>query len=102
MPIQKPRNWGRLGEFLENRFSGGTDGEEMLSEAIRVLHSGTFEMADVLIISDLEFPKPIPETMQKINKEKTLGTRFYALQIGDCDYYGYSEVLDKIWQIKRN
>lgn len=97
--LSKPRNWGRLDNFLENSFSGGTNGEQMLGEAIRVLQKGTFEMADVLIISDLEFPKPVPQTMDKINKEKTLGTRFYALQIGNWSDHQYKDVMDKIWQI---
>ena len=97
--LSKPRNWGRLDNFLENSFSGGTNGEQMLGEAIRILQKGTFEMADVLIISDLEFPKPVPQTMDKINKEKTLGTRFYALQIGNWSDHQYKDVMDKIWQI---
>lgn len=97
--LSKPRNWGRLDNFLENSFSGGTSGEQMLGEAIRVLQKGTFEMADVLIISDLEFPKPVPQTMEKINREKALGTRFYALQIGNWSDHQYKDVLDKIWQI---
>lgn len=96
--LAKPRNWGKLDNFLKNRFSGGTNGEQMLGEAIRVLQKGTFEMADVLIISDLQFPAPRPETKGKIDKEKSLGTRFYALQIG----YGnreYNKILDKIWHV---
>lgn len=96
--LSKPRNWGRLDNFLENSFSGGTDGEQMLAEAIKVLQVGLFEMADVLIISDMVFPKPIPTTMEKINKEKALGTRFYALQIGSSSHE-YKDVMDKIWQI---
>ncbi len=97
--LSKPRNWGRLENFLVNSFSGGTDGEQMLSEAIKILQKGTFEMADVLIISDLEFPKPTPATMEKINKEKALGTRYYALQIGGRKDHEYKDVLDKTWHI---
>lgn len=96
--LAKPRNWGQLDHFLKHRFSGGTDGEQMLTEAIRVLRKGTFEMADVLIISDLEFPAPIPATMENINREKALGTRFYALQIGRGSHE-YDEIMDKIWVV---
>ena len=96
--LAKPRNWNKVDNFLENSFSGGTDGEQMLAEAIRVLQQGTYEMADVLIISDLQFPKPQPTTMEKINKEKSLGTRFYALQIGKWGHE-YNNVLDKIWVV---
>lgn len=89
---------GKLDNFLKNSFSGGTDGEQMLGEAIRVLQKGTFEMADVLIISDLQFPAPRQETRGKIDKEKSLGTRFYALQIGHGSH-GYNKILDKIWHV---
>ena len=70
----------------------------MLGEAIRVLQKGAFEMADVLIISDLQFPAPQPETMVKIDREKSLGTRFYALQIGHSSHE-YTKILDRIWQV---
>lgn len=96
--LSKPRNWERIDYFLEHSFSGGTDGEEMLAEAIRVLQKGTFEMADVLIISDLQFPAPHPATRKNINKEKTLGTKFYALQIGGWSHQ-YDNVMDKIWVV---
>lgn len=97
--LAKPRNWGKIDSFLFNSFSGGTDGEEMLAEAIRVLRKGTYEMADVLIISDFEFPEPNPSTMVKIDKEKTLGTRFYGLKIGHKGVKGYRLIMDKIWEV---
>lgn len=96
--LAKPRNWGKLGAFLTNSFSGGTDGELMLAQAVDVLQNGTFEMADVLIISDLVFPTPRPETVAKIETQKSLGTRFYALQIGR-DSHQYDKILDRIWQV---
>ena len=94
----RPRNWRKLDSFLRDSFSGGTSGEQMLAEAIRVLHHGTYEMADVLIISDLQFPAPIPMTMAAINREKALGTRFYALQIGKSTH-DYDGILDRIWVV---
>lgn len=94
--LAKPRNWGKLDNFLSNSFSGGTDGEEMLAESIRVLQTGTYEMADVLIISDFEFPAPKATTLVNIDKEKSLGTRFYALQIGHSNHK-YHKIMDKIW-----
>ena len=94
--LAKPRNWGKLDHFLSDSFSGGTDGEQMLAEAICVLRSGAYEMADVLIVSDFEFPAPKATTMVNINKEKSLGTRFYALQIGRSNHK-YIQIMDKIW-----
>ena len=96
--LAKPRNWGKLDNFLKDSFSGGTDGEQMLTEAIHVLQKGTFEMADVLIISDFQFPTPQPVTKERIDTEKSLGTRFYALQIGRYRH-GYDKVMDKIWVV---
>lgn len=98
--LAKPRNWNRVDSFLENSFSGGTYGEQMLGEAIRLLQQGTYEMADILIISDFEFPEPVKETMNKIDKEKTLGTRFYGLRIGHHGTKAYeTKVLDKMWTV---
>lgn len=94
--LAKPRNWGKLDHFLSDSFSGGTDGELMLAEAIRVLQTGTYEMADVLIVSDFEFPAPKAKTMVNINREKSLGTRFYGLQIGRSNHK-YHKIMDRIW-----
>ena len=96
--LAKPRNWSNLDNFLGNSFSGGTDGEQMLAEALSVLQSGTYEMADVLVISDFEFPAPKATTMERINKEKAFGTRFYALQIGHSAHK-YNHIMDKIWTV---
>ena len=71
----------------------------MLAEAIHVLQKGTYEMADVLIVSDFEFPAPNPYTKEKIKKEKTLGTRFYGLKIGHYGVIGYKLIMDKIWEV---
>lgn len=98
--LAKPRNWGKVNKFLEQSFCGGTDGEQMLAEAICLLRKGIYEMADVLIISDFEFPEPAKETMGKIQQEKCLGTRFYGLRIGHYGTKGYeTKVLDKMWTI---
>ena len=97
--LAKPRNWGKIDDFLEHSYSGGTDGEQMLAEAIRILQKGTYEMADVLIVSDFEFPLPNPSTMEKIDKEKTLGARFYGLKIGHYGVKDYKLIMDKIWEV---
>ncbi len=97
--LSKPRNWGKVNHFLEHSFTGGTDGEQMLAEAINILRNDTYEMADVLIISDFEFPLPIENTMDKIKNEKSLGTRFYGLKIGQYGVIGYNDILDRIWVV---
>ena len=96
--LANPRNWGKLDNFLKNSFSGGTDGEQMLAEAIRVLQTGTFEMSDVLIISDFEFPIPQKQTQSKIEQNRVLGTRFYGLKIGHSSDK-YDKILDRLWVV---
>ena len=83
---------------MAKTFTGGTDGEQMLSDIIRVLKTNDFSMADALIISDFNFPFPFPKTESEMKKEQAKGTRFYGLQIGK-DRNDYEPLLDKIWVI---
>ena len=99
LDLSFPRNWMRLNAFLEDRFSGGTDGEEMLNRSIEMLQSKSFAMADVLIISDFYFPLPIEQTKSKMLIEHNKGTRFYGLKIDSTDKQ-YDKILDKTWNIK--
>lgn len=90
--------WSQLKLFMQNHFTGGTDGEEMLGKAVDMLNSKSYEMADVLIISDFFFSLPKPATIEKILKERSKSTCFYGLQIGKgvCDY---EQILDKVWKV---
>ena len=90
--------WQTLQDFMKHSFKGGTDGEEMLRESMKALDGGTFCMADVLVISDFEFSPPMRGTLEKLEKQKRKGTRFYGLQIGH-DHTGYEKILDRIWRI---
>lgn len=100
LDLAKPSNWSRVDSILDNSFTGGTDGEEMLSESIRVLQNDIYEMADVLIISDFEFKAPDSATIKNIENEKKLGTRFYGLCIGQYATIDYeAKILDRMWTI---
>ncbi len=96
--LAKPCNWSKLDSFLSDSYGGGTDGEQMLTEAVSILQTDTYEMADVLIISDFEFSPPKAHIVAKIEKEKTLGTRFYGLKIG-ISSHKYHQIMDKIWTV---
>ena len=96
--LTKPANWRCVKKFLEEGFSGGTNGEQMLSVALDALQTRDFCMADVLIISDFEFPLPIEKTRKRMEEEHSKGTRYYGLQIGETKN-PYDKVLDKIWQL---
>lgn len=99
LELTNPANWRKLNKFLEGGFSGGTDGEEMLNSAIAALQKKEFCMADVLIISDFEFPLPLQSTRDKMETEHNKGTRFYGLQIGTWTN-NYESILDKMWKVK--
>ncbi len=95
--LSRPGNWRKLEAFLEDGYSGGTDGEQMLNQAMTALDKGPFEMADVLVISDFYFPKPLSKTMGRMEDHRKKGTKFYGLQIGD-ENKTYDKILDKKWQ----
>ena len=98
LDLSIPNNWRYLNQFLKDRYSGGTDGEQMLNKAIGMLHTKNFGMADVLIISDFYFSYPQKQTREKMAQEHLRGTRFYGLKIGNTDK-NYDSVLDKIWSV---
>ena len=99
LDLSKYGAWKQLDKFLDNSFSGGTNGEEMLAAALKMLQTSNFAMADVLIISDFYFPQPLELTRKKMKMEHDKGTRFYGLQI-DSTIVSYNNILDRIWQIK--
>lgn len=96
--LSQAGNWRKLETFINDRYCGGTDGEQMLDQAMTALDKGAFEMADVLIISDFCFSKPSPKTKERMSEHRAKGTKFYGLHIG---YYSatYDNILDKIWRI---
>ena len=96
--LAHPANWNKLKDFLSHGFSGGTNGEEMLKIALRTLKTETYSLADILIISDFEFSKPIQNTMDKMCEERAMGVRFYGLQIGTASHE-YDKILDRIWKV---
>lgn len=98
MDLAHPANWDKLKDFLDHGFSGGTNGEEMLKIALRVLETETYSLADILIISDFEFSKPIKNTIDKMCEERAMGDRFYGLQIGTASRE-YDKILDRIWKV---
>ena len=99
LDLSRPGSWKLVDKCLEDIYTGGTDGEQMLNATLKMLNTTTFGMADVLIISDFFFNIPSRTTMDKMKKEHNKGTRFYGLKI-DNDSINYSNILDKIWKVK--
>lgn len=93
-----PGNWKKVREFMVSQFSGGTDGEEMLTTILHTLTKENYLMADVLIISDFEFAFCCKSTESRIRREQERGVHFYGLQIGN-GLNVYKELLDKVWRL---
>jgi len=99
LDLSRPGSWGRLNDFLDDTFSGGTDGEEMLRTSLEMLQSKNFAMADVLIISDFCFDQPIMSTMKMMQEAHEKGTRFYGLKINSVSLR-YNQILNRIWTVQ--
>ena len=97
--LARPWAWKKLDSFLNDHYTGGTDGNEMLKGGIQMLKTKMYAMADMLIISDFIFEAPEDYVRRLMEEEHLKGTRFYGLQIGRHSH-DYDKILDKIWQIK--
>ena len=99
--LAHPGNWRLVRKFIREGFSGGTDGNEMLREAVATLQKKKYSMADVLIISDFEWFRPETQVITGMNREKAMGTKFYGLGIQACDWSWKHEWLDRMWNIAK-
>lgn len=95
--LGRSANLLKMKEFLETRFTGGNGEEQLIIEALRLLETGDYEMADVLIISDFIFNTPTQKDIDRVAKAKSKGTRFYGLQINSSST-AYDPILDKKWK----
>jgi uncharacterized protein with von Willebrand factor type A (vWA) domain len=97
--LASPSNWRLVKQFLQRGFSGGTDGNQMLQTAIAALQNQKYAMADVLIISDFEWPCPQNNILKMMDREKGQGTKFYGLGIR-ANFARYPhDWLDRLWNI---
>ncbi len=92
------RGFAEVKKFMSAGFTGGTNGEMMLNSILKQLNTDDFSMADVLIISDFDFPYPLRPTEQAIRAEQAKGTRFYGLAI-NSDPRQFNRLLDRSWKI---
>ena len=98
--LASPANWRQVKQFLQNGFSGGTDGNEMLQKAITALQSKQYAMADVLIISDFEWYRPQDNVLKMMACEQKQGTKFYGLGIGAGPRLSQHDWLDRLWNLQ--
>ena len=97
--LASPSNWRLVKQFLQRGFSGGTDGNQMLQTAIAALQNQKYAMADVLIISDFEWPCPQNNILKMMDREKGQGTKFYGLGIRASFARYPHDWLDRLWNI---
>ncbi len=72
----------RITDFLAHSFCGGTDLTPAIDEALRMLRSDTYRLADVLVISDFELDDFPEKTSAAISEVQSFNVRFHVLQIG--------------------
>lgn len=94
--IDLKKKWGNfrtrsisgLGEFIQQitSFNGGTDVTELLIKVFELWESqNTYQLADLLVISDFEISNPSDDLLYGIMYYRELGYRFYGYQIGNED-----------------
>ena len=78
-----PDGIGRLLDFLALSFGGGSDPTEATERVLRRLREGAWAKADVLFVSDGEWPDPPSDQTAAVREAREVGTRFHGIQIGN-------------------
>lgn len=91
-------NLPELLRFLKFSFHGGTDLAPALRECLRVLESGAFREADVLVVSDFAVPK-IPSSVRQAvrSQQERRATRFYSLTVSVRPQNDFLNIFDAGW-----
>jgi uncharacterized protein with von Willebrand factor type A (vWA) domain len=89
-----PQGIGRLLDFLGFTFGGGTD-IGAVESVVSHLEKPDWCKADVLIVSDGEFPVP-SHVKKAVDAAREKGTRFHGLQIGNRGDTGLHELCDPV------
>ena len=84
-------------DFLTGSFSGGTDLEQAVTEALRILGQQTYTWADLLVVSDFEVRDLSDETISAMNAAKNRDIRFHSLLIGRHGNFCVLDKFDRQW-----
>lgn len=90
-----PDGVGRLMGFLGFSFGGGNDEAGVLTRVLARLEDSAFRKADVVFVSDGEWPAPTT-LLDSVAKAKEAGTRFHGVQIGNLGQTGLHAVCDPV------
>ena len=78
-----PEGIGGLLDFLALSFGGGSDPTAATDRVLQQLRDGGWKKADVLFVSDGEWPDPPSSHTREARKAREAGTRFHGIQIGN-------------------
>lgn len=89
-------------DFLTFSFHGGTDLEPALAEAMRMLETEDYILADVLIVSDFEVGDLVPRTVSRIRDMQRRNVQFHSLLIGSHCNRDVVNKFDCNWRYDHN
>ena len=84
-------------QFLSRSFHGGTDATPALTEAVKMLKTETYQMADVLMISDFIMGNLQGQLTSNIQEQQNNGTEFHSLVIANSANQRVLDVFDNNW-----
>lgn len=90
-----PDGIGRLLDFLGFSFGGGSDPTGAMSKVLQQLQGGEWMKADILLVSDGEWPAPAG-LMPAVQRAREAGTRLHGVQIGNRGETGLHAICDPI------
>ncbi|WP_287232058.1 VWA domain-containing protein [Vibrio sp.] len=82
--------------FLSMSFGGGTDAEGPLNKALEKCDSEEWHKADVLLVSDGEFPVTSGLSRKISNRREKQGLQVHGIQIGNSHYTSMSKICNPI------
>lgn len=85
--------------FLTMSFGGGTDAEGPLNKALEKCDSEEWHKADVLLVSDGEFPVTSGLSREISNRREKQGLQVHGIQIGNSHYTSMSKICDPMHYI---
>ena len=84
--------------FLKLSYHGGSDIYKALNEANKIMNTGDFRNADVLVLSDFMMEDMPYNLIELCEKQKSKGNKFFAVSIGKFPFgYSYRKVFNKHW-----
>ena len=82
--------------FLTMSFNGGTDVDEPLNKALQKCDSEEWYKADILLVSDGEFPVSSGLSRKISNRRKNHGLQVHGIQIGNSHYTSMNKICEPI------